>query len=413
MRSRLLLDRLLEVAVRPLELARPARGAAVISSTALAWLRSPRRGPAGSRARGPGRAGRSAPPIDTCLSVRLLGLRRGRTRARPRACSDSASRADSSRQLRPRPIADRSLGRVRPPPVSVAVSAAGSVHRPGGAGRGGGQGARSAIRRHARARTGSGADQSRRDRVGGAHDAARSSGGEGSATKRATAAVVGEQDRARRRPGVQRRGGLPLTRSRATDVPTATCSNSRILIDCQASVMTSAILFEVWLYCAGMRYACHRPRFAFLKLLVTGGAGYIGSIVAASSRRRPRGRGARQPRARPPRRRRPAGAPRGRRSARCATPSHKALSEGFDGVLHFAALALVGESVEPSRALLPHQRRGTLNLLEVMQRCRHVAAGVLLDLRGLRPARRGPDLRAGARRAPPTPTAPPSSPSTR
>ena len=84
-----------------------------------------------------------------------------------------------------------------------------------------------------------------------------------------------------------------------------------------------------------------------MKLLVTGGAGYIGSIVAAQlldaghevtvldnlsrGHRAAVPAGARARRGRPARRRRDHGA----RSA-----------GGFDGVLHFAALALVAESVE-------------------------------------------------------------------
>ena len=87
-----------------------------------------------------------------------------------------------------------------------------------------------------------------------------------------------------------------------------------------------------------------------MKLLVTGGAGYIGSIVATpAARRRPRGHRARQPRAGPPR-----GCPGGREfvlaDLRDREAVDDALADGFDGVLHFAALALVSRVGQPSRS---------------------------------------------------------------
>jgi UDP-glucose 4-epimerase len=103
-----------------------------------------------------------------------------------------------------------------------------------------------------------------------------------------------------------------------------------------------------------------------MKLLVTGGAGYIGSIVS------------RQLIA--------AGhelvvldnLERGHREAvasearlvvadlRDPDAVHAALAEGFDGVLHFAALALVGESVSDPGLYYSVNVGGTLNLLEAM-----------------------------------------------
>jgi UDP-glucose 4-epimerase len=104
-----------------------------------------------------------------------------------------------------------------------------------------------------------------------------------------------------------------------------------------------------------------------LKLLVTGGAGYIGSIVAAQLLSAGHEvvvldnleRGHR------------AAVPEGARlievDLRERDAVAGALSEGFDATLHFAALALVGESVSNPERYYRTNVLGTLNLLEAMK----------------------------------------------
>jgi UDP-glucose 4-epimerase len=108
-----------------------------------------------------------------------------------------------------------------------------------------------------------------------------------------------------------------------------------------------------------------------MKLLVTGGAGYIGSIVARQLLAAGHEvvvldnleRGHRQA---VPRQARLVVADLREREA-----VERAVGEGFDGVLHFAALALVGESVSHPERYYRTNVLGTLNLLEAA-----ISAGV-------------------------------------
>lgn len=104
-----------------------------------------------------------------------------------------------------------------------------------------------------------------------------------------------------------------------------------------------------------------------MKLLVTGGAGYIGSIVTRQLLAADhevvvldsleRGH-------------RAAVAPQARlvvADLRDADTILGTIAEGFDGVLHFAALSLVGESVQHPERYWANNVGGTLNLLEAMR----------------------------------------------
>ena len=104
-----------------------------------------------------------------------------------------------------------------------------------------------------------------------------------------------------------------------------------------------------------------------MKLLVTGGAGYIGSVVASQLVSAghetvvlddfSRGHAGAVP-----------------EEARLVEGNlldsdfvRETLAEGFDGVLHFAALSLVGESVEEPERYYRNNVCGTLNLMEAMR----------------------------------------------
>jgi UDP-glucose 4-epimerase len=112
------------------------------------------------------------------------------------------------------------------------------------------------------------------------------------------------------------------------------------------------------------------PLAAAMKLLVTGGAGYIGSIVASQLLAEGHEvvvldsleRGHR------------AAVPSGARLVIADVLDRDALqhtvAQGFDAVLHFAALALVSESVSHPERYYRTNVVGTLNLLEAMRQVR-------------------------------------------
>ncbi|HEY4278288.1 MAG TPA: UDP-glucose 4-epimerase GalE [Conexibacter sp.] len=108
-----------------------------------------------------------------------------------------------------------------------------------------------------------------------------------------------------------------------------------------------------------------------MKLLVTGGAGYIGSIVAQQLLAAGHHVTVLDSLERGHREAVPDGAPLLEVDLRDGEAVAGALAEGFDGVLHFAALALVAESVSHPERYYRTNVGGTLNLLDAMR-----AAGV-------------------------------------
>jgi UDP-glucose 4-epimerase len=108
-----------------------------------------------------------------------------------------------------------------------------------------------------------------------------------------------------------------------------------------------------------------------MKLLVTGGAGYIGSIVSRQLLSTGHEVTALDNLEQGHREAVPPGASLVVGDLRDRQEIDNALSAGFDGVLHFAALALVAESVSHPERYYRTNVLGTLNLLEAM-----AAAGV-------------------------------------
>lgn len=104
-----------------------------------------------------------------------------------------------------------------------------------------------------------------------------------------------------------------------------------------------------------------------MKLLLTGGAGYIGSVVASQLVEAGHETVVLDDLSKGYRRAVPEGARLVEANLLDAGRVREVLSEGFDGVLHFAALSLVGESVEQPERYYRNNVCGTLNLLEAMR----------------------------------------------
>ena len=103
-----------------------------------------------------------------------------------------------------------------------------------------------------------------------------------------------------------------------------------------------------------------------MKLLVTGGAGYVGSVVTSQLRDEGHETVVFDDLSKGHESAVPEGARLVKGSLLEKERISEALSEGFDGVLHFAALSLVGESVEEPEKYYRNNVFGTLNLLESM-----------------------------------------------
>jgi UDP-glucose 4-epimerase len=104
-----------------------------------------------------------------------------------------------------------------------------------------------------------------------------------------------------------------------------------------------------------------------MKLLVTGGAGYIGSVVAALLLGRGHDVTVLDSLERGHRAAVPAGADFVQADLRNAEATKAAIQPGFDGALHFAALALVGESVAHPERYWHTNVGGTRNLLDALR----------------------------------------------
>jgi UDP-glucose 4-epimerase len=103
-----------------------------------------------------------------------------------------------------------------------------------------------------------------------------------------------------------------------------------------------------------------------VKLLVTGGAGYIGSVVAHQLIEAGHETVVLDNLSKGHRKAVPEGCRLVEGDLLDPEGVRDALGEGFDGVLHFAALSLVGESVEQPERYYRNNVCGTLNLLEAM-----------------------------------------------
>ncbi|HEV2093016.1 MAG TPA: UDP-glucose 4-epimerase GalE [Rubrobacter sp.] len=103
-----------------------------------------------------------------------------------------------------------------------------------------------------------------------------------------------------------------------------------------------------------------------MRLLVTGGAGYVGSVVASQLVEVGHETVVLDDLSRGHEDAVPGGARLVRGSLLDEPFLSQTLAEGFDGVLHFAALSLVAESVEEPERYYRNNVGGTLNLLDAM-----------------------------------------------
>ena len=103
-----------------------------------------------------------------------------------------------------------------------------------------------------------------------------------------------------------------------------------------------------------------------MKLLVTGGAGYVGSVVASQLVDAGHQTVVFDDLSKGHKQAVPERAELARGNLLDRERVREVLSGGFDGVLHFAALSLVGESVEEPEKYYRNNVCGTLNLLEAM-----------------------------------------------
>ena len=104
-----------------------------------------------------------------------------------------------------------------------------------------------------------------------------------------------------------------------------------------------------------------------MKLLVTGGAGYVGSVVAKQLLRRGDDVTVLDDLSRGHREAIPEGARHVEADLLDAAAVREALRDGYDGALHFAALALVPESVTSPELYWRTNVIGTRNLLDAMR----------------------------------------------
>jgi UDP-glucose 4-epimerase len=104
-----------------------------------------------------------------------------------------------------------------------------------------------------------------------------------------------------------------------------------------------------------------------MRLLVTGGAGYIGSVVSSQLVEECHEVMVLDNLSKGHKRAVPEGASFVRGDLLDAERLAKLLATGFDGILHFAALSLVGESAEHPGRYYRTNVAGTLNILERMR----------------------------------------------